>query len=72
MISATDKSLPAAEFVEFDELLKESDFVICTAALNEKTRAKFDRSAFGAMKKTAVFVNTSRGGAFSYPYFNVY
>ncbi|KAF2364581.1 D-isomer specific 2-hydroxyacid dehydrogenase catalytic domain [Trinorchestia longiramus] len=64
--STTEKSLdatfPPAEFVSFERLLRESDFVLCTAALNDQTRGKFDRNAFTAMKETAVFVNTSRGG----------
>ncbi|KAA0198463.1 hypothetical protein HAZT_HAZT005629 [Hyalella azteca] len=55
-------SYPVAEFVSFERLLQESDFVICTAALNEQTRAKFNKDAFAAMKNSAVFINTSRGG----------
>lgn len=57
-----DSSLPTATFVSFESLLQESDFVICTAALNDATREKFNKQAFTLMKKTAVFVNTSRGG----------
>ena len=51
-----------AEFVTMDTLLKESDFVIVCCALNEKTKEMFNRSLFDKMKKTAVFINTSRGG----------
>lgn len=47
--------------VSFDELLKESDFVIVTCALTPETRGLFGDSAFEKMKPTAVFVNTSRG-----------
>lgn len=54
--------LPSAECVPFDQLVAESDFVICTAALNDSTKHKFNREVFSAMKKTAVFINTSRGG----------
>lgn len=48
--------------VPFDELLAESDFVICCAALVPETKELFNKAAFEKMKNTAVFVNTSRGG----------
>lgn len=48
--------------VDFDELLKESDFIICCAALVPETKELFNKSAFEKIKSTAVFVNTSRGG----------
>ena len=51
-----------AEFVDFETLMKESDFVIVTCALNDQTKGLFDAKAFSLMKPTAVFVNTSRGG----------
>ncbi|CAG9564486.1 unnamed protein product [Danaus chrysippus] len=48
--------------VGFEELLTQSDFVICCAALVPETKEIFNKSAFEKMKPTAVFVNTSRGG----------
>ncbi|CAK1555551.1 unnamed protein product [Leptosia nina] len=48
--------------VTFDELLKESDFVICCIAFTPDSKEIFNRSAFEKMKKTAIFINTSRGG----------
>lgn len=48
--------------VSFDELLAESDFIICCAALVPETKEMFNKAAFEKMKKTAIFVNTSRGG----------
>ncbi|CAG9788896.1 unnamed protein product [Diatraea saccharalis] len=48
--------------VSFDDLLKESDFVICCAALVPETKEIFNKTAFDKMKNTAVFINTSRGG----------
>ncbi|RVE48033.1 hypothetical protein evm_007345 [Chilo suppressalis] len=48
--------------VSFDELLRDSDFVICCAALVSETKEIFNKSAFDKMKNTAVFINTSRGG----------
>ncbi|XP_063829658.1 glyoxylate reductase/hydroxypyruvate reductase [Ostrinia nubilalis] len=51
-----------AEKVDFDKLLSESDFIICCAALTPETKEMFNKTAFEKMKKTAIFVNTSRGG----------
>lgn len=48
--------------VSFDELLKQSDFVICCAALVPETKDLFNKAAFDKMKRKSVFVNTSRGG----------
>lgn len=48
--------------VSFDELLSQSDFVICCAPLVPETNEIFNKSAFEKMKRSAVFINTSRGG----------
>ena len=56
-----DSSLNAKR-VEFKELLAKSDFVSVHTDLNPETQNLFDSAAFAAMKPTAVFVNTSRGG----------
>lgn len=50
-----------AKKVEFEELLKESDFVSVHVPLLESTHHLFDETAFKLMKKTAYLVNTSRG-----------
>lgn len=50
-----------ASRVDFETLLAESDFVSVHTDLNESTVGMFDRSAFGKMKKTAVFINSARG-----------
>lgn len=47
--------------VSFDELLSESDFVICCIALVPETKEMFNKCAFDKMKKSAVFINISRG-----------
>lgn len=49
------------EKVEFDILLKNSDFVVVTIALTSETKHLFNAEAFKQMKKTAIFVNGSRG-----------
>ncbi|QDU21645.1 2-hydroxyacid dehydrogenase [Urbifossiella limnaea] len=51
----------AARRVELDELLRDSDYVSLHADLNPTTKGLFGADAFGKMKRTAVFVNTSRG-----------
>lgn len=50
-----------ARRVDFDTLLKESDFVSVHTALNESTSGLFDKAAFEQMKSSALFINTSRG-----------
>ncbi|XP_012534528.1 glyoxylate reductase/hydroxypyruvate reductase isoform X2 [Monomorium pharaonis] len=49
------------ERVDFHTLLQNSDFVIVTVALTPDTRHMFNAHAFSQMKKTAIFVNGSRG-----------
>lgn len=51
-----------AELVSFDELLEQSDFVLCAAPLTDETKYKFDKSAFAKMKSEAHFINIGRGG----------
>jgi len=58
--SEEDKNL--FKFVEFEELLSESDFVIIACALNEKTRNMFNKQAFEKMKNDAILINIARGG----------
>jgi glyoxylate reductase len=55
-----DRELKATR-VALDELLAESDFVSVHADLNPTTKGLFGREQFGKMKRSAVFVNTSRG-----------
>src|SRR5262249_61266263 len=50
------------ELVSLDEVCRRSDFVSMHALLNESTRRMFGEAQFRAMKPTAYFVNTSRGG----------
>ncbi len=48
-------------YASFEDLLAESDFVTVHVPLTPETRHLFDDAAFGRMKPTAVFINTSRG-----------
>lgn len=45
-----------------DELLERSDFVIVICPLTPETRGMFDAEKFAKMKKSACFINVSRGG----------
>ncbi len=51
-----------AEYVEFDTLIRESDFITIHAPLTEGTKNMFGREEFCKMKKDAILVNTARGG----------
>ena len=51
-----------AEFVSMEELLAQSDYVIVSCALTPETQGMFNKDLFGKMKKSSIFVNTSRGG----------
>ena len=51
-----------ARFVDFAELLAQSDYVSLHLPLSEKTRRMFDRETIAKMKRGAILINTSRGG----------
>ncbi|GAB6024831.1 hypothetical protein CHUAL_009949 [Chamberlinius hualienensis] len=50
-----------AEYVSFDDLLYQSDFVIACCTVNQQTVGIFNADAFKKMKPTAVFINIARG-----------
>lgn len=50
-----------AEFVGFDQLLGESDFISLHVPLLPETRHLISTAAFEKMKRTAYLINTSRG-----------
>ncbi|RXJ01824.1 D-glycerate dehydrogenase [Anaerobacillus alkaliphilus] len=50
-----------ANYCSFEELLKNSDFIVCLAPLTAETRGMFNEQAFKQMKETAIFINASRG-----------
>ena len=53
--------------VDFDTLLRESDFVSLHTPLTDKTRGLMNTAAFAKMKPTSVLVNTSRGPVVDQP-----
>lgn len=58
----TPKEDDIATFVDFDTLLRESDYLSLNCPLNDGTRELFDAKVFAKMKKGAYFINTARGG----------
>lgn len=50
-----------AEKVTFDELLSQSDVLSVHTALTPETAGRFNKDAFGKMKKSSIFINTARG-----------
>ena len=50
-----------AEYVSMDELLEKSDFIVLMTPLTPETRYLIDTPQFSKMKKTALFINASRG-----------
>src|SRR5690606_39268257 len=48
--------------LKIEEVLKESDFLCLSCPLNDNTRHILNRERINLMKKTAVLINTSRGG----------
>lgn len=50
------------EYRNMDELLAESDFVVCTAPLTSETKGIFNKATFKKMKDSAILINIGRGG----------
>lgn len=49
------------ELVDFDTLLKESDFITVHVPLVKETRGLIDKNAIAKMKKSAIIINVARG-----------
>ena len=60
-ISQEDADPLGVKMVEFDQLLRESDFISIHCPLVDATHHLFNEEAFEKMKNTAFLVNTSRG-----------
>jgi glyoxylate reductase len=51
-----------AEYLDFDTLLAEADFVVLCCPLTTETRGVMNERAFSRMKRTSMLVNIARGG----------
>ncbi len=60
--SPKDKGeLKTIKFVSLEEVLENSDIVTCHCPLNTHTQGLINKENISKMKKTAIFINTSRG-----------
>lgn len=50
-----------AAYRSFEQLLEQSDYVVCLTPLTDATRHLFNYDAFRHMKKSAFFINVGRG-----------
>lgn len=50
-----------ANYVSFDELLRQSDFIVSAVPLTKETSYMFNRETFHKMQEHAIFINISRG-----------
>ena len=50
-----------AEYVDFKNLLLQSDVLSVHCSLNAETKEIFNKAAFSQMKPTSIFINTARG-----------
>jgi glycerate dehydrogenase len=57
-----DLSASGYKNISLDELLRQSDILSVMCPLTEKTRNLIDAAALSKMKKTAILINTARGG----------
>ena len=53
--------LNTVEFVDIDTLLSGSDIITCHCPLTEQTKGLINKETIDRMKKSAIFINTSRG-----------
>jgi D-3-phosphoglycerate dehydrogenase / 2-oxoglutarate reductase len=66
-LSAEECKARGAEKVELDELLRRADYVTVHCPRSSETFGMFGAAQFAAMKPSAYFVNTARGGIHDEP-----
>ncbi|MFC7063980.1 2-hydroxyacid dehydrogenase [Halobacillus seohaensis] len=49
------------QYENLDDLLRSSDFIMCLVPLTKETKHLFNEESFKKMKKSATFINVSRG-----------
>jgi glyoxylate reductase len=55
------ESQTGARYVDFETLLKESDFLVITAPLTDETRGQFGMEEFKKMRQGSIIINVARG-----------
>ncbi len=50
-----------ATYKSFDDLIAQSDFIVCLAPLTPETKGMFQKEQFEKMKNSAIFINVGRG-----------
>lgn len=60
-VSRVDIDSPSMRKVDFEELIREADFITCHVKVTPETKGLFNYQTFQKMKKTAYFINNSRG-----------
>lgn len=58
----TRRSFEDVEYAKFDDLLKQSDYVVILTPLTEETRGMIGERELSLMKETACLINVARGG----------
>jgi len=56
-----------ATYVDFNSLLAQSDVISVHCSLSAETKGIFNKAAFGQMKPSSLFINTSRGSVHNEP-----
>ncbi|MGM8211964.1 2-hydroxyacid dehydrogenase [Virgibacillus sp. W0430] len=51
-----------ATYLSFDALLREADYIVSLIPLTDESKEIFNEQAFQKMKRSAIFINASRGG----------
>jgi phosphoglycerate dehydrogenase-like enzyme len=60
-VRASDVAALGAEVVPLEQLLRDADFVVATVLLNDATHHLMNAARFAQMKRSAYFINLSRG-----------
>lgn len=60
-VPQTTADLYGVKLVDFDTLLRESDFITVHSPATAETNHAFNEESFGRMKPTAIFINCARG-----------
>jgi phosphoglycerate dehydrogenase-like enzyme len=61
-VNRSKKNFEGVEFVDFDTLLRESDYLSVNCPLNAETEGIFNADAFSKKKLGLYFINPARGG----------